>query len=65
VVTLHNLSAEPATARLPGDLNVSPSSRDVVDVLSDGKSPDAIGPEIELAGYGYRWLRLSDDSSPV
>jgi len=65
VVTLHNLSAEPATAQLPGDLSISPSSRDVVEVLGDGVSPTAIGPEIELAGYGYRWLRLSDDSSPV
>jgi maltose alpha-D-glucosyltransferase/alpha-amylase len=65
VVTLHNLSAEPATAQLPDDLSISPSSRDVVEVLGDGVSPTAIGPEIELAGYGYRWLRLSDDSSPV
>jgi glycosidase len=65
VVTLHNLSAEPATVHLPDDLSISPSSRDVVEVLSDGESPGAIGPEIELAGYGYRWLRLSDDSSPV
>ena len=65
VVTLHNLSAEPATAQLPDDLSISPSSRDVVEVLGDGESPTAIGPEIELAGYGYRWLRLSDDSSPV
>ena len=65
VVTLHNLSAEPATARLPDDLDVSPSSRDVVEILSDGESPGTIGPGIELAGYGYRWLRLSDDSAPV
>ena len=65
VVTLHNLSAEPATVQLPGDLSISPSSRDVVEVLDDGVSPTAIGPEIKLAGYGYRWLRLSDDSSPV
>ena len=65
VVTLHNLSAEPATAQLPDDLSISPSSRDVVEVLGDGVSPTAIGPQIELAGYGYRWLRLSDDSSPV
>jgi hypothetical protein len=36
-----------------------------VEVLGDGESPGAIGAEIELAGYGYRWLRLSDDSSPV
>ena len=65
VVTLHNLSAEPATAQLPDDLSISPSSRDVMEVLGDGESPAAIGPQIELAGYGYRWLRLSDDSSPV
>jgi maltose alpha-D-glucosyltransferase/alpha-amylase len=65
VVTLHNLSAERATARLPGDLNAPASSQDVVEILSDGKSPGTIGSEIELAGYGYRWLRLSDDSSPV
>ena len=65
VVTLHNLSAEPATAQLPGDLSISPSSRDGVEVLGDGVSPTVIGPELELAGYGYRWLRLSDDSSPV
>ncbi len=65
VVTLHNLSAEPATAQLPDDLSISPSSRDVVEVLGDGESPGSIGPKIELAGYGYRWLRLSDDSAPV
>ena len=23
------------------------------------------GPGIELAGYGYRWLRLSEESSPL
>jgi maltose alpha-D-glucosyltransferase/alpha-amylase len=65
VVTLHNLSAEPATVRLPDDVTVPARSEDVVEVLSDDESPGGTGPEIELAGYGYRWLRLSAEASPV
>jgi maltose alpha-D-glucosyltransferase/alpha-amylase len=65
VVTLHNLSGEPATVRLPGDVTAPARSADVVPVLTDGASPEGNGPTIELAGYGYRWLRLSGETSPV
>ncbi|HEX4255977.1 MAG TPA: trehalose synthase, partial [Streptosporangiaceae bacterium] len=65
VVTLHNLSAEPATVQLPDDVIVPARSADVVEVLSDGQSPSGAGPAIELAGYGYRWLRLSEEAAPI
>jgi hypothetical protein len=65
VVTLHNLSAEPAGVRLPDDVIVAARSADPVEVLSDGESPGGPGPRIELAGYGYRWLRLSEETSPL
>ena len=29
------------------------------------QSPGGPGPRIELAGYGYRWLRLSEETSPL
>jgi maltose alpha-D-glucosyltransferase/alpha-amylase len=41
VVTLHNLSAEPATVRLPDH---------------------GTGQQITLGGYGFRWIRLLDES---
>ena len=65
IVTLHNLSAEPATVRLPSDLVGQTKSREVHCVLSDAESPGDAGPEISLAGYGFHWLRLSDESSPA
>jgi maltose alpha-D-glucosyltransferase/alpha-amylase len=64
IVTLHNLSAERATVQLPDDVIMPARRADVVEVLSDGQSPGGTGPGIELAGYGYRWLRLSEEAAP-
>jgi maltose alpha-D-glucosyltransferase/alpha-amylase len=60
VVTLHNLSAEPAHVRLPDDLGLA----DVEEIHQMfGDSPADPGAEIELAGYGYSWLRLVDEQA--
>jgi maltose alpha-D-glucosyltransferase/alpha-amylase len=62
MVTLHNLSAEPATVSLPSDLDPQAQVKEVLQVLGDG-APSAIGREIALDGYGFRWLRLLDESA--
>ncbi len=71
VVTLHNLSAEPARVRLPGDLGDRPGQGEIRQLLGDSGAPAAggagtpvqAGAEITLPGYGFRWLRLTDDSA--
>jgi maltose alpha-D-glucosyltransferase / alpha-amylase len=71
VVTLHNLSAEPAQVRLPDDLGDRPGQGEIRQLLSDTGSPAAsetgtqvrVGADITLGGYGFRWLRLTDDSA--
>ena len=72
VVTLHNLSAEPARVRLPDDVTARPHQGDIRQLLGDTTtSPRADGTEtaaragvdLELAGYGFRWLRLTDDTA--
>jgi maltose alpha-D-glucosyltransferase / alpha-amylase len=64
VVTLHNLSAEPATVHLPGDLaeRTQAKTKEVRQVLGDAEPPYSTGQEIALSGYGFRWLRLLDES---
>jgi maltose alpha-D-glucosyltransferase / alpha-amylase len=54
IVTLHNLSEEPCQARLSGDLSRSR----LVDITADRAYPPPEGGMVELAGYGYRWLRV-------
>ena len=49
VVVLHNLGPEPCRVSLGLD-------EKLVDLLADQRYEDT-GPELELAGYGYRWLR--------
>ena len=60
VVTLHNLSAEPATVHLPDDLAewAQARTKEVRQVLGDAEPPYSTGQEIALGGYGFRWLRL-------
>ena len=71
VVTLHNLSAEPARIRLADDLGDAANRGGIRQLLGDTGSPAAggagtpsrAGADIALAGYGFRWLRLTDDSA--
>ena len=59
MVTLHNLSAEPATVHLPDDLDERGASKKRMrQVLGDAEPPYSTGQEIALGGYGFRWLRL-------
>ena len=62
VVTLHNLSPEPATVRLPDDLDdrAHAKTKEVRQVLGDAEPPYNISQEVALGGYGFRWLRLLD-----
>ncbi|HEX5188579.1 MAG TPA: alpha-amylase family protein [Streptosporangiaceae bacterium] len=60
LVTLHNLSREPAVIRLPGDVSGSGHAKDVRQVLGDDGPAPALDREIHVAGYGFRWLRLWD-----
>jgi hypothetical protein len=73
VVTLHNLSAEPATVRLPGDVGDRARAGEIRQLLGDARSPAGegaaasprvrAGADITLAGYGFRWLRLPEDGA--
>jgi hypothetical protein len=58
VVTLHNLSADDVRVTLPDDLDLT-GVEEIRQMFGDG--PAEAGTEIELAGYGYRWLRLLDE----
>ncbi len=62
MITLHNLGADPLTARVA--VGPWPAGTRLVDLL-DGSSPDAPDVpdhpgqlEIPLEGYGFRWLRV-------
>jgi maltose alpha-D-glucosyltransferase/alpha-amylase len=56
MVTLHNLSADPVTVRLPDHVSRSAGMRQV---LGDASPPYRAGQEIALGRYGFRWLRGS------
>jgi glycosidase len=58
VVALHNLGDEPVTVPLP--LGEQEPGTRLVDLLAPGSTPlDPSGAaELDLQGYGYRWLRL-------
>jgi glycosidase len=60
VVTLHNLSADDVRVRLPEDLDT-----DGIEEIRQmfGDAPVDPAKDIELAGYGYSWLRLLDDQA--
>ncbi|GAA4614999.1 alpha-amylase family protein [Actinoallomurus liliacearum] len=61
VVTLHNVSADPVRVRLPDDLDLT-GVEQIRQMFGDAPAAE-LGREIELAGYGYRWLRLIDDEA--
>jgi maltose alpha-D-glucosyltransferase/alpha-amylase len=58
VVTLHNLSADDVRMRLPDDLDLT-GVEEIRRMFGDGTADH--GKEIDLAGYGYSWLRLVDE----
>jgi maltose alpha-D-glucosyltransferase/alpha-amylase len=60
MITLHNLSADPATISLQGDLADLAEANQVRQVLGDPEPPHRPGQEITLGRYGFRWLRLLD-----
>ena len=57
-VAVHNLGGE--ACRVPLELRDEPEGTQLVDLLCDGVTTlDEKGrAEIELDGYGYRWLRI-------
>jgi maltose alpha-D-glucosyltransferase/alpha-amylase len=59
VVTLHNLSADPVRVRMPDDLDLG-GVEQIRQMFGDAPATEH-GRDIELAGYGYRWLRLIDE----
>jgi maltose alpha-D-glucosyltransferase/alpha-amylase len=65
MVTLHNLSADPVTIRLPGDkdgldgLDGLAQADQMRQVLGDAEPPYRPGQPITLGRYGFRWLRSS------
>jgi hypothetical protein len=58
MITLHNLSADPATIPLQGGLADLAGATQVRQVLGDPEPPHRPGQEITLGRYGFRWLRL-------
>lgn len=59
LVTLHNLSAEPAVIRLPAGVGGTEQHSGVQQVLGDGGQPaPGTRKDLTLDGYGFRWLRL-------
>jgi maltose alpha-D-glucosyltransferase / alpha-amylase len=57
MLTLHNLSADPVTVALPGDLA---DLSDAVQVVGDPGPPCGPEGDVALGRYGFRWLRLPD-----
>jgi glycosidase len=62
LVTLHNLSAEPAVIRLPADVGGQGQPGEVRQVLGDGQPVPDVSQEIPLDGYEFRWLRLPSET---
>ena len=60
MITLHNLSAEPAKVHLPDDPGEPAQGERMRQVLGDAGPPYVPGQEITLGRYGFRWLRLLD-----
>jgi maltose alpha-D-glucosyltransferase/alpha-amylase len=58
IVTLHNLSADDVRVTLPDGLDLS-GVEEIRQIFGEGQAE--AGTEMELAGYGYRWLRLLDE----
>ena len=60
MVTLHNLSAEPAKVRLPGDLEQPGQGMRMRQVLGGTEPAYGAGEDITLGRYGFRWLRRTE-----
>jgi len=60
MVTLHNLSAEPAKLRLPGDLEQAAAGMRLRQVLGDTEPAYRAGEDVTLGRYGFRWLRRTE-----
>jgi maltose alpha-D-glucosyltransferase/alpha-amylase len=56
-VTMHNLSAEPVTIRLPDDADRPSEGERLTQVLGDADPAYIPAHEITLGRYGFRWLR--------
>jgi maltose alpha-D-glucosyltransferase/alpha-amylase len=65
LVTLHNLSAEPAVVGLPAEVGGNGQASEVRQVLGDDRRAPAIDQDITMDGYGFRWLRLSGENALV
>ncbi|HEX9063786.1 MAG TPA: alpha-amylase family protein [Streptosporangiaceae bacterium] len=63
LVTLHNLSADPAVIRLPDELAGDGRGSEVRQLLIDDRSAPGEGRDIPVDGYGFRWLRLHGDTT--
>jgi maltose alpha-D-glucosyltransferase/alpha-amylase len=63
LVTLHNLSSEPAVIRLPADMGGNGQASEVRQVLGDDRSGSTIDQDITMDGYGFRWLRLPGENA--
>jgi maltose alpha-D-glucosyltransferase/alpha-amylase len=57
MVTLHNLSAEPAKVSLPDDADGRGGGERMRQVFGDADPPYTEDREITLGQYGFRWLR--------
>jgi maltose alpha-D-glucosyltransferase / alpha-amylase len=55
ILFLHNLSDRPARVQLPDQRD---EDGQPVEVFSDREYPDLDLADLELDGYGYRWIRL-------
>jgi maltose alpha-D-glucosyltransferase/alpha-amylase len=60
MITLHNLSAEPAQVHLPDHPDEATEEGRMRQVLGDAGPPYRPGQEITLGRYGFRWLRRTD-----
>ncbi len=64
LLAVHNLSPEPTT--VPLTMKDLPPGTRLVDLLENGETPvgDAGAVELQLPGYGYRWLRVVRPDDP-
>jgi maltose alpha-D-glucosyltransferase / alpha-amylase len=63
LVTLHNLSAEPAVVRLPGGIGGDAQAGEARQLLGDERRAPAACSEVRLDGYGFSWLRLPAENA--
>jgi maltose alpha-D-glucosyltransferase / alpha-amylase len=65
LVAVHNLASEPRTATL--DLGTGADGCHLIDLLDEGQRDEIEGrkPRVDLAGYGFRWLRIAGRARAV